>query len=175
MRPLSKAGAGSVARLRCAALPDPTRQHRGDGRCLADAVRLDHPFADLERALRRIGARMEAWEVHASYLGALTSTNVRMGPQRLLGRILGDQAGIGESADALNASILPILGYWNHLVAEQQAGRVQLAPFAPEETPGMDEMIAFAQRRDDELLLSGASGFLATPRDPSFVTQRKNG
>lgn len=110
-------------------------------------------YADLNAALERVGAKMKAWEVHALYLGALTSTNFRVGPHRLLDRILGEEAAIGESAEDVNVALMPILGYWNHIVSEREAGRVHLAPFALAETAGMDEMIAFAQRRHDELLL----------------------
>ena len=62
-------------------------------------------YEELVALLTKLGAKMEAWEVHALYLGALTSTNFRLGPQRLLDRVLGDAPVLGESLNDANAAV----------------------------------------------------------------------
>ncbi len=108
-------------------------------------------FADFEAMLTRLHAKLEAREVHALYLGALTSTNFRLGPQRLLDRIFGDEPVLGESIDDANATLQIIMGYWNTLVAERDWGVVRLAPHALSAEPTRDDLGVFAKHRRDEL------------------------
>jgi hypothetical protein len=105
-------------------------------------------YAELDAMLSKLGAKMTAPQVHALYLGAMSSTNLRLGPQRLLDRVLGEAVDLGE--DPMEA-LQVILGYWNTLVAERQAGRVRLAPAALSRDPGKEELLAFARRRHAEL------------------------
>jgi hypothetical protein len=49
-------------------------------------------FAELEKVLTKLGAKLSAREVHALYLGAMTSTSFRLGPQHL-GRPAGARPG----------------------------------------------------------------------------------
>jgi hypothetical protein len=116
-------------------------------------VRIDViSLADLAAVLVKNQAKLEAHEVHALYLGALTSTNPRLGPQSLLGHIFGEQPVLGDSIDDANASLRVIFGYWNTLVARREAGLgVSLAPFDLPEAPTRDELRDFAKRRHDEI------------------------
>jgi hypothetical protein len=91
-------------------------------------------FEAFATTLRRRNAKLAAREVHALYLGALTSTSFRLGPQHLLDRILGDEPVAGETVEEANEALQTLFGYWNVLVAERQAGRVRLAPDAVKST-----------------------------------------
>ena len=109
-------------------------------------------FADFEATLTKLHAKLEAREAHALYLGALASTNVRLGPQRLLDRIFGDEPVLGDSLEAANTAIQIVFGYWNTLVAERDRGSVRLAPTQLRELPTKEDLRAFAKGRHDELL-----------------------
>jgi hypothetical protein len=52
----------------------------------------------LDETLTRLNAKLEAWQVRALFLGAQTSTNVRLSPLQLLGRILGPNPSLGTTA-----------------------------------------------------------------------------
>ncbi|MGD0679702.1 MAG: SEC-C metal-binding domain-containing protein [Polyangiaceae bacterium] len=108
-------------------------------------------FVELEAVLTRLHAKLDARKVHALYLGALTSTNVRLGPQRLLDRIFGDEPMLGDSIEDANAALQIVFGYWNTLVAERDRGVVRLAPRALPEEPTRDDLRAFAKSCHDEI------------------------
>ncbi len=108
-------------------------------------------FRELDALLKRLHAKLEAREVHALYLGALTSTSFGLGPQRLLDRILGDAPVLGGSREDANAALQILFGYWNTLVAKREAGRVQLAPETLAADATRDDLRAFATRRHGEL------------------------
>jgi hypothetical protein len=109
-------------------------------------------FADFDATLTQLHAKLQAREAHALYLGALASTNVRLGPQRLLDRIFGEQPVFGDSLEAANAALQIVFGYWNTLVAERDRGSVRLAPTQLPELPTKQDLRAFAKHRHDELL-----------------------
>jgi hypothetical protein len=106
-------------------------------------------YAELEEALARVNARLRPAEVHALYLGALTSTNLRLGPQQLLGGILGHDHVIAH-AD-LMAAMPALLGYWNTLVDRRNEGRVCLAPAELSSIPDLAELLTYAKRRHEEI------------------------
>jgi hypothetical protein len=108
-------------------------------------------FGDLDALLTRLHAKLGAREVHALYLGALTSTSFQLGPQRLLDRILGDAPVLGESIEDANEALQVLFGYWNTLVSERGGGRVRFAPDAMGAEPTREDLLAFATRRRDEL------------------------
>jgi uncharacterized protein len=109
------------------------------------------PLSELEGTLTKLGAKLRAHEVHALYLGALTSTRLGLGPQQLLASILGDDVVMGESLADANAVIGVLFGYWNSLVSEREAGRVRLAGCDISGPVRRDLLLAFAERRRDEL------------------------
>ena len=108
-------------------------------------------LADLDAVLETSGAKMRGWEVHALYIGALTSTSFGIGPQQLFDRIYGEEPILGDSLEQANQRIQVLFGYWNHLVAEREAGRVHLAPIALSETAGTGQLRDFVARRQQEL------------------------
>ena len=85
-------------------------------------------FAELEKVLTKLGAKLSAREVHALYLGAITSTSFRLGPQHLLGHIFGDEPTMGESAEDANKNLQTVFSYWNTILTERKGGRLGLAP-----------------------------------------------
>lgn len=106
---------------------------------------------ELQQLLDKLGAKLRAHEVHALYLGALTSTKLGLGPQRLIGTILGEELTLGETIDEANAAIGILFGYWNTLVSErEQGGQVQFVVRGPQ-SPSRDELRAFADSRRGEL------------------------
>jgi len=108
-------------------------------------------FEDFEAVLIKLGAKLEARNVHALYLGALTSTDFRLGPQRLLNRIFGDEPVLGGSIEDANAALQVLFGYWNALVTERDRGRVRLAPAHVPSQPTREDLCAFAKGRDEEI------------------------
>jgi hypothetical protein len=110
-------------------------------------------FADFEAVLRKLHAKLDAREVHAFYLGALTSTNLRLGPQQLLNRIFGDDPVLGDSIEDANEALQNLMGYWNTLIADRdRTGGVRLAPCALRGKPTQKDLLTFARRRRDEIL-----------------------
>jgi len=108
-------------------------------------------FADFDAVLTKLGATLDAREAHALYLGALTSTDFRLGPQRLLDRILGDEPVLGSSIEDANAALQVLFGYWNTLVSERDRGRVRLAPAHLPSNPTREDLGAFAKGREAEI------------------------
>jgi hypothetical protein len=108
-------------------------------------------LSELEGLLTKLGAKLRAHEVHALYLGALTSTSLGLGPQRLLEVILGDEMQMGESLEQANAAIGVLFGYWNSLVSEREAGRVRFASSDLSGPVRREHLRVFAERRCDEL------------------------
>lgn len=105
-------------------------------------------YPALDAVLTKLGAQRTTEEVHALFLGALTSTSLRLGPQHLLGHIFGD---LDRLPGASVASLGVVLGYWNHLLDERKAGRVRLAPRVLAVDATTEELKAYASRRQDEL------------------------
>ena len=105
-------------------------------------------YPELDAVLTRLGAQRTTEEVHALFLGALTSTSLRLGPQHLLERIFGD---LDRLPNASTESLGVVLGYWNHLLDERKAGRVRLAPRVLRPDATVDELRAHASHRYDEL------------------------
>jgi hypothetical protein len=108
--------------------------------------------AELGDLLARLGAKLNASEVHALYLGALTSTRLGLGPQKLLGVILGEELTLGGSIKDANETVGILFGYWNTLVSHREAGRVRFAPINVPESATKDELRVFVERRRGELL-----------------------
>ena len=108
-------------------------------------------LSELEGLLSKLGAKLRAHEVNALYLGALTSTRLGLGPQRLLDTVLGDATVMGESLEDANAAIGVLFGYWNSLVSEREAGRVRLAACDVSGPVRQDRLLAFAEHRREEL------------------------
>lgn len=109
-------------------------------------------IAELGDLLTKLGANLNAYEVHALYLGALTSTCLGLGPQKLLGAILGEELTLGGSIEDANATVGILFGYWNTLVSQREAGCVRFAPSDVSESASMDELRDFVERRRGELL-----------------------
>jgi hypothetical protein len=105
----------------------------------------------LDEVLSRLGAKLEAWQVRALFLGAQTSTNMRLGPQHLLSRIFGDDLVLGDDLDDMNANLQVLMGVWNQLVADQQADHVTLSTLPTSDPPTRAELEALAKRRNDEI------------------------
>jgi hypothetical protein len=105
-------------------------------------------YPALDAVLTKLGAQRTTEEVHALFLGALTSTSLRLGPQHLLGHIFGD---LDRLPGASVASLGVVLGYWNYLLDERKAGRVRLAPRVLAVDATTEELQAYASRRRDEL------------------------
>lgn len=106
---------------------------------------------ELSAALKKARAKLSPSEVHALYLGAMTSTNPRFGPQHLIEQILGEDEDGAPNDDPPMALIGAILGYWNHLQEEREAGRVRLAAADLPKSANQDEILAYAERRGHEL------------------------
>lgn len=105
-------------------------------------------YTELHAALTQLGALGTTEEVHALFLGAQTSTSLRLGPQHLLGHICGELERLPEGAVA---SLGVVLGYWNHLLEERKGGRVRLAPRSLPVEPTVEELRTYASCREDEL------------------------
>lgn len=108
-------------------------------------------LTELSSALEKARAKLTPSQVHALYLGAMTSTNLRFGPQHLIEQILGEDGGGSPNDEPPMALIGAILGYWNHLQEEREAGRVRLAAADLPKSASQDEILAYAARRGHEL------------------------
>lgn len=108
--------------------------------------------AELEAVLRRSSAELTSGEVHTLFLGALASPNLRPQPQRYLGMVFRDDPGEGLLIEEMLRGFAVVLGYWNHLVAERNAGRVQLLPPGLPDAAPPEALRAYATRRHGELV-----------------------
>jgi hypothetical protein len=115
------------------------------------AVASTAAFPEFEKVLTKLGAQLSAREVHALYLGAITSTSFQLGPQRLLGHIFGDEPTLGDSVEDANRNLQVLFGYWNTLLSERKAGRLGLAPARLPAKAKTEDLIGYARRRHDEL------------------------
>ena len=109
-------------------------------------------FPELAKVLTKLGAKLSAREVHALYLGAITSTSFQLGPQRLLGHIFGDEPTLGESVEDANKNIQILFGYWNAILTSRKGGRLGLAPTRLPAKPTRDHLLDYARRRQEELI-----------------------
>lgn len=107
---------------------------------------------EVDQVLLRTGAKLEGWQVSALYLGAQTSTNLRLGPQQLFETIFGPKPALGQTLEEVNATIGPLMKLWNRLVEDHRRGRVRLSnvPFVQPIDRGQIEHMA--ARRAEELL-----------------------
>ncbi len=109
-------------------------------------------FAAFDTMLRRQGAAMEAWQVAALVLGALTSTNIRLGPQHLLPLILGDAHEGFASIEEAQALLGALMTLWNdraRTIGEEGGATLSSIPLAA--APSREELRIYAARRAEEL------------------------
>lgn len=107
--------------------------------------------SELQQLLDKLGAKLRVHEVHALYLGALTSTKLGLGPQTLLDIILGEEPALGANVDEANAAIGVLFGYWNTLLSKREdEGQVRLLVRGPV-SQSREELREFADSRRDEL------------------------
>jgi hypothetical protein len=121
----------------------------------------------LAAALKRMGSKLAAWEVHALFIGAIASLNPRLGPQHLFGRLFGDSGPAGDSMDDINAGLQAIMGEWNDIVREHEAGWVQLSPSRLGKQPTVEQVKALIARRNQEItwVLRGLDAGGTTPME----------
>lgn len=105
----------------------------------------------LDEALRKMGAKLEAWQVRALFLGAHASTNLRLGPQHLLGRICGDEPIMGDDLADANANLQSLMALWNELVEDHRADRIRLSPVRTSDPPTLAELHELIARRNGEI------------------------
>ncbi len=105
----------------------------------------------LDEVLSRCHAKLTAWQVRALFLGAQTSTNLRLGPQHLMDRIFGPEPILGDDLNDANANIQALMRAWNDLVAEREAGHVRLSKMRLSDPPDIAELDALAKRRAEEI------------------------
>jgi len=104
----------------------------------------------LEDVLRRLGAKLSAWQVRALYLGAHASADLELGPQHLLPEILGD-AEVGEHEQDARENLGVLLSPWNELTEAARKGvRLSTMP-AVTAASTVDELRALAERRAAEI------------------------
>lgn len=128
-------------------------------------------LSELSAALKKARAKLTPSEVHALYLGAMTSTNPRFGPQHLIEQILGDDDDGAPNDEPPMALIGAILGYWNHLQEEREAGRVRLAAGDLPRSANQDEILAYAERRGTSSTGTSAVSWLAATIPASGAPQ----
>jgi len=104
---------------------------------------------ELSAALEQGHAKLHASQVHALLLGGLTSTRPDFGPLQLLPYIFDESE--APAADGELSALGAVLDHWNHLIAEQGAGRVRLTPYPLAEDATIDALRAHAARRHDEI------------------------
>lgn len=123
-------------------------------------------FPELAAALARGHAKLQATQVHTLLLGGLTSTAPDFSPVQLLRHIFGESEATSDDLSAFRV----VLDYWNFLVAEQNAGRVQFPPCPLTEEATLAELRTYATQRHDEIewfirgLLIGEDGTSSTLR-----------
>jgi len=105
----------------------------------------------VDDVLSHLGAKLATWQVRALYLGAQTSTNLRLGPQHLLEHIFGDEPVLGDGIDDANANIQALVKLWNDLVTEHRSGRIRLSKMRLSDPPDVAQLDALAKRRAEEI------------------------
>jgi hypothetical protein len=117
------------------------------------SVTIDRHLVSVDALLRRLGAKLTVWEVQALYMGAMTSTNLRLGFHHLFPHLFGDDPVLGESLDDANANLQVLGGFWNALVSEREAGRPIPLSRVPQSKPTtIAEVRELAHRRRQEIL-----------------------
>lgn len=106
---------------------------------------------DLGKLLQRHGAALSLWQVEALFLGALTSTNIKLGPHHLLDRIFPGGELPGGSIEEANEILKGIGDLWNQLVERQRQSGIELSGLPLSDTPSVDDIRAFAHRLHDEI------------------------
>lgn len=109
-------------------------------------------YARLDAMLTRLEAKLGAPEVHAFCLGAVTSASRHLGPQPLLGRILGSDRGVREDEGLPKEHIQALFDHWRTLTEDREAGRARLAPLAVSVTStAAHDLVSAVKRRCREL------------------------
>jgi len=109
-------------------------------------------YRELGDILTKLGAKLEPRQVHALYLGALTSTNLRLGPQQLLEHLFADNPVLGASTEEANAALQVLFGYWNTLVTAHHERAIHLAPEDLPMPATRGDLIAYSERRQDDIV-----------------------
>ncbi len=95
-------------------------------------------------------AAMEAWQVRALFLGALASTNMRLGPQHLFPHILGEDHTF-ESMENVQALMGGLMALWNELAGTVPHWRAKLSAISLGTQPSRPALLDYATRREEEL------------------------
>jgi hypothetical protein len=113
----------------------------------------EHQSVALEKILGSRRGAMRGWQVRALVLGALTSTNLRLGPQHLLAHILGSESPVLETIDQAKELMGALANLWNALARECAAdGQIRLSTLPLAAIPSVEELHTYVQRRHDEIL-----------------------
>jgi hypothetical protein len=102
-------------------------------------------------ALRRLGSKLEAWQVRALFLGVQASPNRRLGPQVLLRHLGEGDRCLGLACARANADLPIAEGAWNALVADRGQGRARLSQVRIGKPASRSDLVALAERRADEI------------------------
>lgn len=105
---------------------------------------------DLDRLLHAEHAGMEAWQVRALFLGALASTNMRLGPQHLFPHILGRDHSF-ESMENVQALMGGLMTLWNELAEGALHAQAKLSVISLGTAPSRGALLDYATRREEEL------------------------
>ncbi len=93
---------------------------------------------------------MEAWQVRALFLGALASTNMRLGPQHLFPHILGTDHTF-ESMENVRALMSGLMALWNELADTVLHGEAKFSDLPLGARPSRAALLDYARRREEEL------------------------
>ena len=104
----------------------------------------------LDTILSGLSVRVRAWEVHALLAGAVASPDLHVGPQHLLGAILGSDAVLDSVAQA-KSLLGALMDRWNFVVREQEAGRGSLSAVPVSDPPTLAELKSLAEVRAAEV------------------------
>lgn len=113
-------------------------------------MRRKHSTMALDALLGERAGAMPVWQVRALFLGALASTNMRLGPHHLLSCVLGDEDPKLDSAEEAQALVRALGALWNDLTESARDG-VHLSDVVVPAKPSIQQLRAFAERRYDEL------------------------
>lgn len=100
---------------------------------------------------RLLGSKLQGFEVHAYLLGTMTTANIRLYPERIFSRFSEEGAAMGRSSTELMELFQITAAYWNHLLKQGRAGRVQFAPLEMREGANIDELRLYTKRRQADL------------------------